>query len=280
MADRITRVYFYHHTHTDIGYTHPQEEVEETEAAYIAFPFALRPEGVTCDISGGAFTPGLEQIRGTATDWYNLGHGVQLSDQEVTLTWLCAETPLVEFGEMKTGKTPSPPIIDNGHIFSYVLNNHWMTNFFSRQSGEITARFRLFSESSSPLGGLGQAGRELLNPLLAVRLGAHNAPDPEGAIDAIEASARSFAEVIAGEASLDAVTRAHDGAGWIVRLHEIGGRPGMAQLRLNWPTPVHAVPCYLREQPLAGASPTNPAREHILEVDLLPFGTASWRLQP
>ena len=35
MADRIKHVYFYHHTHTDIGYTHPQEEIAELQAANI-----------------------------------------------------------------------------------------------------------------------------------------------------------------------------------------------------------------------------------------------------
>jgi alpha-mannosidase len=259
-----------------------KDEVDGTEAAYIAFPFAIHPETVKCDIAGGAFMPGVEQIRGTATDWYNLGHGVQLSDAEVALTWLCAETPLVEFGEMKTGKTPSPPITDNGRIFSYVLNNHWMTNFFARQEGEITARYRLFSEPGSTLGKLGRAGRDLLTPLVAVRLGARSARDPglESAPAGRGALEGSFAEVIAGEASLDAVTRARDGVGWIVRLHEMGGLPGTARLRLQWPTPVQVVPCDLREQPSAGASVTGVARDHVLEADLVPFGTVSWRLQP
>jgi hypothetical protein len=36
MADHIRNVYFYQHTHTDIGYTHPQEEVAEQQAANIA----------------------------------------------------------------------------------------------------------------------------------------------------------------------------------------------------------------------------------------------------
>ncbi len=35
MADRIKHIYFYHHTHTDIGYTHPQEGVAEQQAASI-----------------------------------------------------------------------------------------------------------------------------------------------------------------------------------------------------------------------------------------------------
>ncbi|MDB5059988.1 MAG: hypothetical protein JWO59_3460, partial [Chloroflexi bacterium] len=120
------------HKRVDFTTRFIKDEVDATEAAYVAFPFALQPEKVQCDISGDVFTPGVEQIRGTSTDWYNLQHGVLLSDGDLSLTWLCAEAPLVEFGEMKTGKTPSPPILDNGLLFSYVLNNHWFTNFFAR----------------------------------------------------------------------------------------------------------------------------------------------------
>jgi len=257
-----------------------KDEADTTEAAYIAFPFALRPETVRCDISGGAFTPGAEQIRGTATDWYNLGHGVQLSDSDLSVTWLCAEAPLVEFGEMKTGKTPSPPILDNGLLFSYVLNNHWMTNFFARQAGEVVARYRLVSEAASTVGALGRMGRELLTPLVGVRLGARSARDPglEIAAGGESAAVGGFAELVDGEAGLDAVKQAHDGDGWIIRLHEIGGRAGPARLRLRWPVSVLAVPCTLLEQPLEGAAPIRLTGEQELVADLAPFGTASWRL--
>src|SRR5581483_2014374 len=122
-----------------------KEEVAETEALYVAFPLALHPEAVRADVSGGMFEPGREQIPGSATDWYNLQHGVQLADDGIAVTWLCAEAPLVEFGEMKTGKTPSPPVLDNGLLFSYALNNHWFTNFFARQAGELTLRYRLLT---------------------------------------------------------------------------------------------------------------------------------------
>ena len=218
----------------------------------MAFPFALRPDLVRCDISGGTFTPGAEQIPGTATDWYDLQHGVQLSDDTLTLTWLCAEAPLVEFGEMKTGKTPSPPVLDNGVLFSYVLNNHWMTNFFARQSGEVVARYRLLSERFPPRSARsGRAGRELLTPLVAVRLGARSARDPglEIATGGAHSMVGSFAELLDGEAVLEVVKPAHDGKGWIVRLHEIGGRPGSARLRRVWPSPVHVSRCDLLKWP-------------------------------
>lgn len=259
-----------------------KDELELTEAAYLAFPFALQPSTVRCDISGGAFTPGSEQIRGTSTDWYNLQHGVQLSDGTMALTWLCAEAPLVEFGEMKTGKTPSPPILDNGQLFSYVLNNHWFTNFFARQAGEVVARYRLLSEPASSVATLERAGRVLLTPLVVVRLGTPSARDRglETVAGGATALVGSFAEVIDGEAALDVVKQAHDGDGWIVRLHEIGGRHGTAQLRLQWPAPVLAVPCDLLERPLPDASSASLETAQVLVADLAPFGTASWRLRP
>jgi alpha-mannosidase len=257
-------------------------EVDGTEAAYIAFPFALKPARVQCDISGGVFTPGAEQIRGTATDWYDLQHGVQLADDDLTLTWLCAEAPLVEFGEMKTGKTPSAPILDNGLLFSYVLNNHWFTNFFARQSGEIVARFRLLSERSSSATTLGRAGRELLTPLLPVRLGARSARGPglETVAGIAPAATGTFARVLEGDAALDAVKQAREGRGWIIRLHETAGRRSTVRLWLCWPVPVLAVPCDLLERPLPGAATIDVEGEHVFVVDLPPSGTASWRLQP
>ncbi|HXT35913.1 MAG TPA: glycosyl hydrolase-related protein, partial [Chloroflexota bacterium] len=210
-----------------------------------------------------------------------LQHGVQLCTGDLALTWLCAEAPLVEFGEMKTGKTPSPPILDNGLLFSYVLNNHWMTNFFARQAGEVTARYRLLGEAVSTVGALGRAGRELITPLVAVRLGARSARDPglEIAAGGMAASVGSFAELIDGEAALDAVKQARDGDGWIIRLHEIGGRPGGARLRIHWPGSAVAVPCDLIEQPQEGATPIRLEGERVLTAELAPFGTASWRLR-
>ncbi|HWE64426.1 MAG TPA: glycoside hydrolase family 38 C-terminal domain-containing protein, partial [Chloroflexota bacterium] len=165
-----------------------KEEVADTEALYFAFPLAIQPQTVRCDVSGGMFEPGREQIPGTATDWYNAQHGVQLADDEIAVTWLCAEAPLVEFGELKTGKTPSPPVLNNGLLLSYALNNHWFTNFFARQSGALTLRYRLLTAAKAAPGIVGRAGRELLTPLVAVRLGAQSARDSGVEVDAGAAS--------------------------------------------------------------------------------------------
>jgi hypothetical protein len=270
------------HKRVDFTLRLVKEEVEDTEAVYVAFPFALQPRMVQCDISGGAFTPGAGQLPGTATDWYNLLHGVQLPGDGVSLTWLCGEAPLVEFGEMKTGKTPSPPILDNGLLFSYVLNNHWFTNFFARQSGEVPVRYRLRSERTSTPETLARAGRELLLPLVVARLGARSARDP--GLDVAGGRATmlqgSFAEVLEDDVALDAVKQARDGDGWIVRLHETGGRPHSARLRLRWPVPVQVSQCTLLEQPITGEGPIAVEGEQDLVADLAPYGTASWRLRP
>jgi hypothetical protein len=226
------------------------------------------------------FTPGSEQIPGSATDWYNTQHGVQLSGDGVTVTWLCGEAPLVEFGEMKTGKTPSPVQLDSGTLFSYALNNHWFTNFFARQAGEITLRYRLLSAPEAGPEELGRAGREFLIPLAPVGVAAPSARDAgvetAAATPRQGSAAMGFAEIVEGQAALDAVKVARDGDGWIVRLHEIAGRAGSARLRLRWPTAVRVSVCDILER--TQAEHRGPATEQEISVNLQPFGTATLRL--
>ena len=83
-----------------------------------------------------------------------------------------------------------------------------------------------------------------------------------------------------GDAALDAVKQAHDGGGWVIRLHETAGRQSSARLWLRWPQPVLAVPCDMLERPLSGVPSVYLECEQVLAVDLAPSGTASWRLQP
>ncbi|HEX6507961.1 MAG TPA: glycoside hydrolase family 38 C-terminal domain-containing protein [Chloroflexota bacterium] len=256
-----------------------KEEVEATEAVHIAFPLAIHPERVRCDISGGAFEPGTEQLPGTATDWYNLRHGVLLQGDGIALTWLCGEAPLVEFGEMKTGKTPSPPILDNGVLFSYALNNHWFTNFFARQSGDLTFRYRLLSGRDGDLAGMAREGREVLTPLavLSVEEGSARGPgvklmESDGAP---AGSTASLIEVVDGTGEPDAVCPARDGDGWIVRVYDTGGQEGTTRLRLRWPTSVRVTRCDILER----AQEDLPVENGEVEVALRPYGTATLRLR-
>jgi len=265
-----------------------KDEVDETEALYLAFPFAIRPRSVRCDIAGGKFTPGRDQIPGSATDWYNVQHGVELVGEGVALTLLCGEAPLIEFGEMKTGKTPSAPILDNGLLFSYALNNHWMTNFFARQSGAFTLRYRLLSAPHAAPDALGRAGREFLEPLVAARIGARSARGSgvetgaaaAGGTISQAAGGRTagFAEIVSGFAALDAVKVARDGDGWILRLHETGGREGMTSVRIAWPRPVRVLRCDILERPREEIAAI--ATEGEARIALKPFGTATLRLRP
>ncbi len=257
-----------------------KEEVEQVEAVYVAFPLAIEPHTVRCDTSGGVFTPGRDQIPGSVTDWYNVQHGVQLLSDDLALTWLCGEAPVVEFGEMKTGKTPSPLRLENGVLFSYALNNHWFTNFFARQGGEFTLRYRLLSARESMPEDLERAGRELLTPLAGALIGLPSTRGPGVEIRRAPGipgqNTASFAEIVAGSASLDALTPARDGDGFILRLHEIGGREGPVRLRLSWPAPIAVSLCDLDERPYQELS----IEQGEWRIPLKPFGTGTLRVRP
>lgn len=181
---------------------------------------------------------------------------------------------------MKTGKTPSPLVLDNGTLFSYALNNHWFTNFFARQGGDFTFRFRLLSARESDEAELGRAGREMLTPFAVGRIGVSSARGPGVEIlrdpGAPAESTRSFAPLPEGSASLETLKPARDGDGFILRLQDMSGRAGRALLRLNWPWPVRLTLCDILERPCEELM----LADGEVSVSLKPFGTATLRVRP
>jgi alpha-mannosidase len=129
----------------------------------------------------------------------------------------------------------------------------------------------------------------LLTPFTAVRIGAQSARDP-GVVGVTREQQQplrpqqphsnaegvaSFAEILDGSAALDALKPARDGDGFILRLHEIGGRESWVRLRLNWPVAARVTLCDILERP----QEDHPMDGSELSVLLKPFGTATLRLR-
>jgi hypothetical protein len=45
------------------------------------------------------------------------------------------DTPLIQVGDINTGKWATRLSICNGHIYSWIMNNMWFTNFPASQEG-------------------------------------------------------------------------------------------------------------------------------------------------
>jgi alpha-mannosidase len=158
-----------------------KEETFDPEAVYFAFPFAVGPDlrgafsnelgaimpaaksreihplaaalpgpNVRFEISDADMTPGIEQLPGTTLDWHTAQHWVEFSGKDARVIWSPIEAPLVQFGDINTGKWLKKLELTNAWVFSYAMNNYWMTNFKASQEGRVEFRYSLTSLPPAP----------------------------------------------------------------------------------------------------------------------------------
>jgi hypothetical protein len=202
----------------DIVDTLDKEETFEPEAVYFAFPFALPKARLAFEIADGWMSPEIDQLPGTTRDWHTVQSWVEAAGKDLSVVWSPVEAPLVQFCDINTGKWLTTLDVRNAHVYSYAMNNYWMTNFKAAQGGRVVFRYGLTSRKGGrdPVAST-RFGWETHQPLEAVWL----APGGDG--PAAEPSL-SFLGVDQPGVAVQALKRAEDGDGWVVRLREIAGR--------------------------------------------------------
>lgn len=132
-------------------YSMKKLQVFEPEAAYVAFPFAPKESRLAFEVQGGTVGPGIDQLPGTASDWDGVQNFASLRSNNEQIVFTSPETPLMEFGDINTGKWQEVNQIDNPYIYSYVLNNYWGTNFRAGQEGGLRWTYDLTSTSDTTI---------------------------------------------------------------------------------------------------------------------------------
>jgi len=116
------------------------------EGLYVAFPFAMPPDGeLAFEVQGGVVRPGIDQLPGTATDWNTLQNFACLRNAGAQIIFSSPDVPLVHFGEINTGRFYYRRRPATTHLYAWVLNNYWTTNFKAGQEGELRWRFDITS---------------------------------------------------------------------------------------------------------------------------------------
>jgi alpha-mannosidase len=226
-----------------------KEETFHPEAVYFAFPFkvgeGLSP-AVRFEIAGADMAPGSEQLPGTTLDWQTAQHWVEFSGRDARVVWSPVEAPLVQFGDINTGKWQKTFSPVNAWVFSYAMNNYWMTNFKASQEGRVEFRYSLTSgapvaTAAGPVSdrvASTRFGWEVHTPLVAAWIPAGN----KGPITAAEASALS---VDVPNVIVQALWLDEDGTA-VVRLREIAGKAADGRLSSAVFLDAGAIPIHLK----------------------------------
>ena len=171
----------------DVKFTHALRQIEiavrtektgerDPEGLYTAFPFSV-PGGVWhLDKPGGLMRPGLDQIPGTAADYYCVQDGAAYLGENIGLVWTTLDAPLVHLGDLRLWQystaMPNAATMPQGPAYAWLTNNKWDCNFPLDMGGNYEFRFVL--EAGPHLTAPGAAQRQLAanaNPFTVLRAG-------------------------------------------------------------------------------------------------------------
>ena len=143
-----------------------KQSVREKEGVHIAFPFTV-PEGqLRYDIAGAVVRPEADQLPGACKNFFSVQSWVDISNADYGVTWATVNAPLVEIGNITAEQPWMKSIQPSTHIYSYVMNNYWHTNYKADQEGPVTFAYSLFPHGAYSPAEAAKFGTERRQPLI------------------------------------------------------------------------------------------------------------------
>ncbi len=240
----------------------------EKEAAYFAFPFAADRPVFRYQEPCAVVRPDTDFLPGACLDWFTVQHFVEVTDRQGSVTWSTPDAPLVCFQDINRGKWQTELPLNNGHLYAYVMNNYWFTNYLAGQGGEFCFRFAITSRKQFDPVASARFGWEVSSGLVTVPIPArNNGPLP--------AQAASLVEIEPKHVLLVGLKQAEDGNGSVVRLWNLADEETTAHVRFPLATIQTAQLSNLVEEPQQQL----PVRESTIEVPIRARGLATVRVK-
>ena len=250
---------------------------------YFAFPFLMENPRFRFEGSNSVIEPLVDQFPGSNSDYYTMQHWADVSDGEMGVTFSSIEAHLVEFGGLWPGYVSqahhgfTPPYFEHeflkpgeltkGHIYSYVIDSNFRTNFQPTQQGDMLFRYSITThEGEWKEGRPRDFGWAISNPLIPVRI--------DGKQEGTMPKSMSFCQVDKPNVLLLTLKQAEDEDGIIVRLIETEGEDSSVTLTLPLFTIEKAHQTNLVEENEKILS----TREHAVTVPIKAFGITTIRI--
>jgi alpha-mannosidase len=195
------------------------------ESVQFAFPFAVTDGRMSVDIPFAQMQPETDQLPGSCKNWLPVGRWIDVSHEELGVTWATLDAPLVEIGGITATKLNSQtnPDVWLRHLdpsqtfYSWAMNNHWGTNYRAWQEGPVTFRYALRPHRVPDPAQASRFAIALTQPLLAMPAGRTSPPTP-------------LLRVEPADVLVEALKPSEDGNAWIVRLFGASGKRHAATL--------------------------------------------------
>lgn len=200
------------------------------EGVYFSFPFNIPNAISRIDAPWAVVQVEKDQLPGANRNFYCVQRWVDLSSDDYGVTWVTLDAPMMQFDPIKIAVAQGlnwwrSAIDPKSHIYSWVMNNHWETNYKADQEGLVTFRYAVVPHAGSYNAVDAQrVGRAIHQPLIAVNV------DPAAAV--IEPLLQALPPGIIATS----IRPSRDNQGTLIRLFNTADAP--QQVQLKWPSEV------------------------------------------
>lgn len=195
------------------------------------FGFAFNvPEGqIRMDTPFGVFRPELDQLPGSCKNWLSVGSWVDVSNKDHGVTWCTLDAPLLQLGELSgnllnSQKDPNvwrKQVEPTQALYSWVMNNHWGTNYRAYQEGPVMLRYIFRPHRGTNDTEAARLAEQFMEPLMLL--------PAKGNRSALVSPVR----VESATVSAIGLKPSDDGRALILRLFNTAARPTQAKLILG-----------------------------------------------
>lgn len=135
----------------EIVYRLRKKAVTDPEAVYISFPYQVKNGKIYLDVTGGNIKAGVDQIKGSSNDWYTVQNFASARNSTSQIVMCSKEIPLMQFGAINTGRYKAGAVPQSTNMYSWPMNNYWVTNFNADQMGEIQWSYYINSSKDNSI---------------------------------------------------------------------------------------------------------------------------------
>jgi hypothetical protein len=221
------------------------QAIEAKESLSFGFPFKVPNANTLLDIPLAAMRPLADQIPVSCEDWFTIGRWVNVANASAGLTWVTLDAPLLQFDD------PIAGIRDRGsisgafkggpsHLYSWLMNNRWGTNYRAYQDGLTEFRYLLRPFQKSDPAEATRFATGFDQPLLATQ------PAEKQSAQGFTLPRPDSADVV-----ITAAKPSDDGRALIVRLFGASGKEHTVSLQWPGRHPAHLFLSNTSEEPVS-----------------------------
>jgi len=161
--------------HIEINNMVDKTRIIDKEGVHFGFAFNMEKPRIIADIPWGKIEIDKDQLLGANRNWISVKRWVDISEGNKGIVWSSLDAPLIEIGDITANIVGAasnsqkwiPKLIPNGVVYSWVMNNHWHTNFQLSQEGKHIFKYRILPyNSKSDLALANHFGNEQFQPLI------------------------------------------------------------------------------------------------------------------